>query len=75
MSKNAPLWFSEYEYAQHVLDGSVEDRGYYAAIYQADPKRIESDPEYWKSRERASPLIHRTKTMGAFWPITPSKRK
>jgi phage terminase large subunit-like protein len=46
-----PLWFSEYEYAQHVLDGSIEDRSYYAAIYQADPKRIESDPEYWKSRE------------------------
>jgi phage terminase large subunit-like protein len=49
--QECPLWFSEYEYAQHVLDGSIEDRSYYAAIYQADPKRIESDPEYWKSRE------------------------
>jgi phage terminase large subunit-like protein len=49
--QECPLWFSEYEYAQHVLDGSIENRGYYAAIYQADPKRIESDPEYWKSRE------------------------
>jgi phage terminase large subunit-like protein len=49
--QECPLWFSEYEYAQHVLDGSIEDRGYYAAIYQADPKRIESDPEYWRSRE------------------------
>jgi phage terminase large subunit-like protein len=47
----SPLWFSEYEYAQHVLDGSIEDSSYYAAIYQADPKRIEGDPEYWKSRE------------------------
>ena len=46
-----PLWFSEYEYARHVLDGSIEDSSYYAAIYQADTKRIESDPEYWKSRE------------------------
>jgi len=46
-----PLWFSEYEYARHVLDGSIEDPAYYAAIYQADPKRIESEPEYWKSRE------------------------
>jgi phage terminase large subunit-like protein len=44
--QECPLWFSEYEYAQHVLDGSIEDRSYYAAIYQADPKRIESDAEY-----------------------------
>ena len=49
--QECPLWFSEYEYAQHVLDGSIEDRSYYAAIYQADPKRIESDAEYWRSRE------------------------
>jgi len=45
------LWFSEYEYAQHVIDGSIEDESYFAVIYQADPRRIESDPEYWKSRE------------------------
>lgn len=47
----SPLWWSEYEYAQHVLDGSIEDDSYYAAIYQADPKRIQEEPEYWKSRE------------------------
>jgi phage terminase large subunit-like protein len=47
----SPLWYSEYEYAQHVLDGSIEDDAYYAAIYQADPKRIESEPDYWRSRE------------------------
>lgn len=44
--QECPLWFSEYQYAKHVLDGSNEDAGYYAAIYQADPNRIESDPEY-----------------------------
>ncbi len=48
-----PLWFSEYEYAQHVLDGSIEDRSYYAAIYQADPQRIESDPSTGSPARRA----------------------
>lgn len=46
-----PLWFSEYEHAKHVIDGSIKDDAYYALIYQANPKRIESDPQYWKSRE------------------------
>ena len=46
----SPLWFSEYEYARHVLDGSIVDPTYYAAIYQADPKRVESEKDYWKSR-------------------------
>jgi phage terminase large subunit-like protein len=49
--QECPLWFSEYEYAKRVLDGSIDDPSYFAAIYQADPKRIESDSEYWKSRE------------------------
>lgn len=49
--KESPLWASEYKYAQHVIDGSIEDEAYYAAIYQADPKRIETDKEYWKTRE------------------------
>jgi hypothetical protein len=34
--QECPLWFSEYEYAQHVLDGGIDDPNYYAAIYQAD---------------------------------------
>ncbi len=49
--QESPLWFSEYTHAQHVLDGSIEDESYYAKIYQADPKRIESDKGYWKTRE------------------------
>jgi phage terminase large subunit-like protein len=49
--RESPLWASEYEYARRVIDGSIEDRSYYAVIYQADPKRIETEPEYWKSRE------------------------
>lgn len=46
-----PLWFSEYQYAQHVRDGSIEDDKYYSAIYQADPLRIDNEPDYWQSRE------------------------
>lgn len=49
--KESPLWASEYKYAQHVVDGSIKDEAYYAAIYQADPKRIETDKTYWKTRE------------------------
>jgi len=48
-----------------VLDGSIDDHAYYRPIYQADPKRIDSDPEYWKSRRAGWPRIHRTKRQ---WP-------
>ncbi len=46
-----PLWFSEYEYAKHLLDGSMQSENYYAAIWQADPRRIGSEADYWKSRD------------------------
>jgi phage terminase large subunit-like protein len=45
------LWWREYQYAKQVLDGSLRSDRFYAAIWEADTKRIESDPEYWKSRE------------------------
>ena len=45
------LWFSEYDYAKKILDGSLPSDRFYAAIWEADAKRIETDPEYWKSRE------------------------
>jgi phage terminase large subunit-like protein len=45
------LWFGEYQYAKKVLDGSLRSERFYAAIWEADAKRIDSDPEYWKSRE------------------------
>ena len=47
----SPLWWREYSYAKKVLDGSLSSKSFYAAIWEADLKRIESDPEYWKSRE------------------------
>jgi phage terminase large subunit-like protein len=46
----SPLWFQEYEVAKKVLDGSLSSPGFYAAVWEADKKKIESDPEYWKSR-------------------------
>ena len=46
----SPLWFREYEFARNVLKGSVQSDRFYAAIWEADRKQIEADPEYWKSR-------------------------
>jgi phage terminase large subunit-like protein len=45
------MWWREYQYAKQVLDGSLPSDRFYAAIWEADSKRIDSDPEYWKSRE------------------------
>jgi phage terminase large subunit-like protein len=45
------MWWREYQYAKQVLDGSLRSDSFYAAIWEADTKRIDSDPEYWKSRE------------------------
>ncbi|MCX6621280.1 MAG: terminase large subunit, partial [Acidobacteria bacterium] len=45
------LWWREYQQAKKVLDGSLHSDTFYAAIWEADVNRIESDPEYWKSRE------------------------
>lgn len=45
------LWFGEYEVARKILDGSLKSDRRYAAIWQADSKRIQDEPEYWKSRE------------------------
>ncbi len=47
----SPMWWREYRHAKRVLDGSIQSDTFYAAIWEADAKRIESDPEYWKSRE------------------------
>jgi len=45
------LWLGEYNYAKGVLDGTIKDSRYYALIYEADPEKLKSDPEYWKSKE------------------------
>jgi phage terminase large subunit-like protein len=47
----SPLWFREYEHSKHILDRSLKAPSYYAAIYEADAKKIESDSGYWISRE------------------------
>ena len=46
-----PLWWREYQFAKMVLANPDLAPDYYVAIWQADEKRIDSDPEYWKSRE------------------------
>ncbi len=47
----SPLWWREYQFAKMVLANPDLAPDYYVAIYEADVKRIEEDPEYWKSRE------------------------
>lgn len=47
----SPLWWNEYSYAKQVQSGILQDPSYYASIFEPDLKRIENDPEYWKSRE------------------------
>jgi phage terminase large subunit-like protein len=47
----SPLWWREYESSKRILDGSLRADSYYVAIWEADAQRIESDPDYWKSRE------------------------
>lgn len=47
----SPIWLDEYEAAKKMLNGAVPQPTLYARIFEADRKRIEEDPEYWKSRE------------------------
>lgn len=47
----SPLWLEEYEHAKQVLEGVIQDPTLYVSIYEPDLRRLNSDPEYWKSRE------------------------
>lgn len=47
----SPLWFREYEHAKQVLNGAIPGGSHYVAIWEANARKIEADPEYWKSRE------------------------
>lgn len=47
----SPLWFSEHEYGRHIIDGSLTSETFYAAIWEADARRNQEEPDYWKSRE------------------------
>jgi len=46
-----PLWEKEDERAQRVLDGTIIDPTFYVDIHCADAKRIQTEPDYWMSRE------------------------
>lgn len=46
----SPIWLEEHELAVQKLRGEVESPRFYVAIWSADEKQIEADPEYWKSR-------------------------
>jgi phage terminase large subunit-like protein len=46
-----PLWWEEYQFAKQVQADQSIAPDYYVAIWEADAKRVEEDPDYWKSRE------------------------
>lgn len=45
------LWNEERDFAKAKIAGEFEASTYYASIYQADEKRVQEEPEYWKTRE------------------------
>jgi phage terminase large subunit-like protein len=47
----APMWFSEYDMAKRVSQGKLVASHKYVAIWEADRKRVETEPDYWKSLE------------------------
>jgi phage terminase large subunit-like protein len=47
----SPLWWREYQLAKKVQDGTLKIDDFYVAIWEADQKKLDEDPEYWKSRE------------------------
>lgn len=47
----APVWQQEHEFAEKVIAGAIPGGRFYCRIWQADQKRLENEPGYWKSRE------------------------
>lgn len=47
----SPLWWNEYQFAKLVAADSSVATDYYAAIFEADAKRVEEEEGYWTSRE------------------------
>jgi phage terminase large subunit-like protein len=45
------LWWNEYQFAKQVQADPSIAPDYYSLIFEADSKRVETEPEYWKSRE------------------------
>jgi phage terminase large subunit-like protein len=48
---NSPICWREHEYAQQILSGSLRSDRFYAEIWSANQKRLEKEPDYWKSRQ------------------------
>jgi len=47
----SPLCWRRHEYATHIQNGVFEDPRFYGRIWAADPKQIETDPDFWTSRQ------------------------
>lgn len=47
----SPIWIDEHDLATQKMRGEVEAKRLCVFIWAADEKRLEQEPEYWKSRE------------------------
>jgi phage terminase large subunit-like protein len=47
----SPLCYRRHEYAIQIKEKVFQDPRFYGRIWAADSKRIEADPDYWKSKE------------------------
>lgn len=48
----SPICLERHDYAIRMIEGVYPaNPRFYGRIYRADPKRIETDPEYWKTKE------------------------
>lgn len=50
-SDESPLCWRRHEYARQIEEGVFTDRRFYGRIFAADAKRIETERDFWKSRE------------------------
>lgn len=50
-ANESPLCWRRHEYALQAADRGIIDKRFYGRVWSADPKRIESEPDFWKSRE------------------------
>jgi phage terminase large subunit-like protein len=57
----SPLCWRRHEYARQIAEGAFEDRRFYGRIWAADRDRIDSDPEFWKTREAGCRRIRPTR--------------
>lgn len=44
-------WLDQYNYAKGVQSGRIKNPHYYVMVFEADQARLQSEPDYWQSKE------------------------